>query len=79
MKKPSYLAKAFNARPLGMPIPPNWFGLAAFGILGALINPGIWLIGAGLEGLYLWALSKNERFRKTVDAEAGVTVSTSRY
>ena len=25
--KPSYLAKAFNARPLGMPIPPNWFGI----------------------------------------------------
>jgi hypothetical protein len=79
MKKPSYLARAFNARPLGMPIPPNWFGIAAFGLLGALINPGIWLIGAGLEGLYLWALSKNERFRKTVDAEAGVTDSTSRY
>ena len=79
MKKPSYLAKAFNARPLGMPIPPNWFGIAAFGLLGALINPGIWLIGLGLEGMYLWALSKNQRFRNAVDAEAGVTHSTSRY
>jgi hypothetical protein len=79
MKKPSYLAAAFNARPFGMPIPPNWFGIAAIGLLGALINPGIWLIGAGLEGLYLWALSKNERFRKVVDADAGVTDSTSRY
>jgi hypothetical protein len=79
MKKPSYLAAAFNARPLGMPIPPNWFGIAAFGLLGGLINPGIWLIGLGLEGLYLWGLSKNQRFRNTVDANAGVTDSTSRY
>jgi hypothetical protein len=78
MKK-SYLAAAFNAKPLGMPIPPNWFGLAAFGLLGALVNPGIWLIGVGLEGLYLWAVSKNERFRKVVDAEAGVTDSNARY
>jgi hypothetical protein len=77
--KPSYLAKAFNARPLGMPIPPNWFGIAAFGLLGALINPGLWLIGLGLEGLYLWSLSRNPRFRAVVDAEAGVSSSTSRY
>ncbi len=78
-QKPSYLAAAFNAKPLGMPIPPNWFGLTAFGLLGALINPGLWLIGAGLEGLYLWWLSKNERFRATVDAASGFTDSTSRY
>jgi hypothetical protein len=77
--KPSYLAKAFNARPLGMPIPPNWFGIAAFGLLGALINPGLWLIGLGLEGLYLWSLSRNPRFRAVVDAEAGMSTSTSRY
>ena len=57
VKKPSYLAAAFNARPLGMPVPPNWFGVAAFGLLGALVNPGLWLIGLGLEGLYLWSLS----------------------
>lgn len=64
----SYLAAAFNARPLGMPVPPNWFALAAFALLGALINPGFWLIGAGIEGLYLWTLSRNERFRAIVDA-----------
>lgn len=64
----SYLAAAFNARPFGMPVPPNWFGIAAFALLGALVNPGLWLIGAGLEGLYLWALSRNPRFRATVDA-----------
>jgi len=77
--KPSYLAAAFNAKPFGMPIPPNWFGIAAFGLLGALINPGLWLIGLGTEGLYLWWLSKNERFRAVVDAEAGVGDSTTRY
>lgn len=64
----SYIAAAFNARPFGMPIPPNWFGIAAFGLLGAFINPGLWLIGLGLEGLYLWTLSRNSRFRATVDA-----------
>ena len=65
----SYLAAAFGARPLGMPVPPNWFGLVAFGLLGALVDPGFWLIGAGLEGLYLWAVSRNPRFRKGVDVE----------
>ena len=69
-ERPSYLKAAFNARPLGMPIPPNWFGLAAFGLLGALVNPGLWLIGLGLEGLYLWTLSRNPRFRNVVDASA---------
>jgi hypothetical protein len=77
--KPSYLAAAFNARPFGMPIPPNWFGLATFGFLGAFINPGLWLIGLGVEGFYLWWLSKNQRFRNTVDAAAGVPDDTSRY
>jgi hypothetical protein len=75
----SYLAAAFSARPLGMPIPPNWFGIAAFALLGALINPAFWLIGAGLEGLYLWTLSKNPRFRAVVDAEGGQQNWDSRY
>jgi hypothetical protein len=74
-----YLRAAFNARPLGMPIPPNWFGLAGFGLLGALVNPGLWLIGLGLEGIYLWTLSRNARFRNTVDALAGRTDNTTRY
>jgi hypothetical protein len=78
----SYLAAAFNAKPFGMPIPPNWFGIAAFGLLGALVNPGLWLIGLGLEGLYLWSVSRNERFRSIIDAggdEAAVADSTTRY
>jgi hypothetical protein len=69
--KRAYIAAAFNARPLGMPIPLNWFGLAAFALLGALLHPGFWLIGAGLEGLYLWTLSRNPRFRTVVDATSG--------
>jgi hypothetical protein len=75
----SYLAAAFNAKPFGMPIPPNWFGVAAFALLGTFINPGFWLIGAGLEGLYLWALSRNTRFRATVDATGGKVNWGARY
>lgn len=63
----TYLGAAFNARPLGMPIPPNWVGLAAVGLLG-LLNPGFWLIGAGVELGYLLLLTSNARFRRTVDA-----------
>lgn len=61
-----YLSAAFRARPLGMPIPPNWLGLAAFGLLG-LVNPGFWLIGAGLEAAYLLWLAHHPRFRAVVD------------
>ena len=64
----SYLGAAFNARPLGMPLPPNWVGLAAVGLLG-LMNPGFWLIGAGVELGYLLVLTSNARFRATVDAK----------
>jgi hypothetical protein len=75
----SYIAAAFNARPLGMPVPPNWFALATFGLLGFFVNPGFWLIGAGLEGLYLWALARNPRFQATVDASNGESDWHSRY
>ena len=63
-----YLWAAFNARPLGMPLAPNWFGLAAFGLLGAFVSPGFWLLGAGLELAYLALLARSARFRRTVDA-----------
>lgn len=66
-----YLAAAFNARPFGMPIPPNWLGLAAFGLLGGLLNPGFLLIGAGVEVAYLWSVSRSPRFRALVDAQVG--------
>ena len=53
-----YLTAAFNARPFGMFVAPNWMGLAAFGLLG-IINPGFWVLGAGLEIGYLLALATN--------------------
>ncbi|TBV02472.1 hypothetical protein [Phytopseudomonas dryadis] len=68
MKALGYVWAAFNARALGMPVPLNWFGLAAFGMLGALLNPGFWALGAGLELGYLALLSGNARFRRGVDA-----------
>lgn len=68
MSKRSYLAEAFLARPLGMPVPPNWFGIAAFALLGALVSPGFLLVGAGLEIAYLAWLSRSRRFRAWVDA-----------
>ena len=58
---------AFNARPFGMLVPPNWVGLAAIGLLG-LVNPGFWIIGAGVEVGYLSLLLSSERFRRTVVA-----------
>lgn len=63
---PDYIKAAFNARPFGMPVPPNWLGLAAFALLG-LLNPGFWLLGAGLEAAYLLTLSHLPRFRAIVD------------
>jgi hypothetical protein len=65
-----YLWKAFVARPFGMPIPPNFFGLAAFALLGAFLSPGFWALGLGLEIAYLGWLGSNPRFRRAVDAEA---------
>jgi hypothetical protein len=73
MTKRSYLAAAFNARPLGMLVPPNWIGLAAVGLLGAFLNPGFWLVGVGLEIGYLFWLSRSSRFRAAVDAAGGAS------
>jgi hypothetical protein len=62
-----YIGKAFNARPIGMFVPPNWIGLGIFGILGTL-NPGFWVIGLGLELGYLAVLATNRRFQRFVAA-----------
>jgi hypothetical protein len=62
-----YVTAAFNARPLGMFVAPNWIGLGAFGLLG-LINPGFWVLGAGLELGYLMILATNTRFQRLVNA-----------
>jgi len=66
-----YIKKAFNARPMGMFVPPNWIGLGVFGLLGVL-NPGFWVVGLGLELGYLWTLGTNERFQKFVSASLQV-------
>ncbi len=66
-----YVRAAFNARPFGMPVPPNWLGLAAVVMLGALLHPGFWLIGAGLELAYLRLLTGSRRFREVVDSAEG--------
>ena len=63
-----YVAAAFNARPFGMFVAPNWIGLAAFGMLGAL-NPGFWVLGAGLELGYLLTLATNQRFQRAVASQ----------
>lgn len=60
-----YVTAAFNARPLGMFVAPNWVGLAAFGLLGVM-NPGFWVLGAGLELGYLLTLATNGRFQRAV-------------
>lgn len=62
-----HVRAAFSARPIGMFVPPNWVGLAAFGFLG-LLNPGFWVMGIGLELAYLSVLATNERFQRTVVA-----------
>ncbi len=67
-RRPNYWWAAFNARPLGMPLAPNWFAVAAFGLLGGFLNPGFWLLGAGIELGYLYWLSRNPRFRRAIDA-----------
>ncbi len=61
----SYVAAAFNARPFGMFVAPNWIGLAAMGLLG-IANPGFWVLGAGLELGYLLTLATNSRFQRAV-------------
>ena len=63
-----YLLAAFNARPLGMPIPPNWLGLGAIVLLGFLAHPGFLLIGLGLEVAYLGLVASNRWFQTMVDA-----------
>jgi hypothetical protein len=62
-----YIRKAFNARPIGMFVPPNWIGIGVVGLLG-LLNPGFWIVGIGLELGYLGILGTNQRFQRFVDA-----------
>jgi len=63
-----YIRSAFNARPMGMFIPPNWIGLGVFGFLG-ILNPGFWIIGLGCEFAYLGWLGTNPRFQNLVSGD----------
>ena len=63
-----YIRSAFNARPMGMFIPPNWIGLGLFGLLG-ILNPGFWIIGAGCELAYLGWLGTHPRFQNLVTGD----------
>jgi DNA repair exonuclease SbcCD ATPase subunit len=71
-----YIRSAFNARPAGMFIPPNWIGLGVFGFLGVL-NPGFWIIGVGCELAYLGWLGTHPRFQKLV--EGGRSLDEQRH
>ena len=73
-----YVTAAFNARPFGMVVAPNWVGLAAVALLG-LANPGFWVLGAGLELGYLLLLATNDRFRRIVDTSQGATAAADEW
>jgi len=61
-----YLREAFNAKPIGMFLPPNWAMLAGFGLAGAVHDPGWLVLGAGVELGYLMLLGTNARFQRFV-------------
>ena len=63
-----YVPAAFNARPFGMFVAPNWIGLGTFGLLG-LMDPGFWVLGAGLELGYLLTLATNPRFQRAISSQ----------
>lgn len=75
-----YVREAFNASPrvpaLGH-LPLNWLGIAAFATLG-ILNPGFWLIGAGIEVAFLATLSNNRRFQNYVRGKYLADVSADK-
>lgn len=66
----AYLKAAFNARFLGMFISPSWVILAAFVFLGVVVNPGFFLIGAGIELSYLFTIAGHPRFQRYIQSRA---------
>ncbi len=67
-----YLTAAFNARPIGMFVPPNWLMLAAFALLG-FQEPGLLVVGAGVELAYLSVLATHPRFQRFVAGQQQVS------
>ena len=66
-----YVREAFNARPIGMFLPPNWAMLGGFGLAGYLRDPGWLVLGAGVELGYLLLLGTNARFQRFVAGKLG--------
>ncbi len=48
-------------------LPVNLFAMLGVAVVG-LVNPGIWLIGLGLETAFLFTVATNGRYRNVVDA-----------
>ena len=71
-----YAREAFNAKPIGMFVPPNWVMLAAFGLAGYLHDPGWLVIGAGLELGYLGLLTTHPRFQRFVAGKIGASTTS---
>jgi hypothetical protein len=65
-----YITAAFNARPFGIFVPPNWIAIGVIGLMGIFVDPGFWLVGAGAELGYLFLLSSSGRFRQSIDGSA---------
>ncbi len=65
-----YVRAAFSYRPMGMFVAPNWVALGAFGLLGGWLDPGYWLLGAGVELGYLYLMSTNPRFQRAIDSQS---------
>jgi hypothetical protein len=75
-----YVREAFNARPIGMFIPPNWVALAAAGLFAfvqpnAVATGGVLAIGTALELAYLTLLATHPRFQRFVAGK--MTVSST--
>jgi hypothetical protein len=65
-----YLKAAFFCRvplPALGEVPANVLAIVAFAALGA-VDAGFWMLGAGLETLFLFSLATNSRFQRVVDA-----------
>ncbi len=63
-----YVARAFNARPFGMPVPPFWFAAVAVGLLGYFLNPALYLIGGGAILVCAGLIASSRRFQNAIDA-----------
>ncbi|MEI8011121.1 MAG: hypothetical protein WCI27_01380 [Candidatus Omnitrophota bacterium] len=61
-----YVKEAFHAKCFGMFLSPAWLILAVFCFLGGVLNPGFFLIGAGVELAYLFTLVSHPRFQAYV-------------